>query len=222
MQEFIRTVDTTEAFKFKITVLENELKSLEEELSKCKALFEDKQNEYDNINSVGDWSLFKAKFNKVVGIICIIGFAICFLLSIKFINDNYEFADYTMYSIMFGLTFLFVGIRCFMKINFNKRKSQEERLAAEQKKSRLLNEINSLRSSIQELELKVAKQRSLLKETKDKYMQHMVNQQDLLDKEISAINTASSDLDDTKECPQCAEIIKVKAKICRFCGYRLD
>lgn len=29
----------------------------------------------------------------------------------------------------------------------------------------------------------------------------------------------SSDID-TKECPKCAEIIKLKAKVCRFCDYK--
>lgn len=28
--------------------------------------------------------------------------------------------------------------------------------------------------------------------------------------------------DDTKECPQCAEVIKAKAKVCRFCGYSFE
>ena len=31
-----------------------------------------------------------------------------------------------------------------------------------------------------------------------------------------------TNLDETKECPMCAESVKIKAKICRFCGYKFE
>jgi len=39
--------------------------------------------------------------------------------------------------------------------------------------------------------------------------------------EVDRIQPQSNTLDDTIECPMCAEFIKSKAKICRYCGYKV-
>ena len=36
----------------------------------------------------------------------------------------------------------------------------------------------------------------------------------------SYVQTVSTNTDDTKECPMCAETVKAKAKICRFCKHK--
>ena len=60
-------------------------------------------------------------------------------------------------------------------------------------------------------------------ECQDSYKELLVNQE--AEKMFSAIkshDSAAASQDGTKECPYCAEIIKAKAKICRFCGRELD
>ncbi len=58
------------------------------------------------------------------------------------------------------------------------------------------------------------------------YEQHMMNQQDLIEQEVSAIRQSDPAtepvIDDTKECPQCAETVKARARICRFCHYQFE
>ena len=50
-----------------------------------------------------------------------------------------------------------------------------------------------------------------LEKSKEVYMQSIVNQ------EQQCVSDA-----DTKECPECAEVIKLNARKCRFCGISLE
>ena len=64
----------------------------------------------------------------------------------------------------------------------------------------------------------------LLKDTITKY-QDIFRQAQITDqaqKLAEAINGKQRPEEDTKECSYCAEIIKVNAKICRFCGKELE
>jgi len=59
-------------------------------------------------------------------------------------------------------------------------------------------------------------------ECQDSYKELLVKQE--AEKMISAIksyDSAAVTQDDTKECPYCAETIKAKAKVCRFCNREL-
>lgn len=62
----------------------------------------------------------------------------------------------------------------------------------------------------------------LINETKRNYEQHMLNQQELITSEVESLRQYNNSGYDTKECPQCAEIVKAKAKICRFCNYKFE
>lgn len=69
----------------------------------------------------------------------------------------------------------------------------------------------------------------------DTIIENVISPRTLQDVVLTAIQNKEKDLhfsqhesiktdrvesfDDTKECPQCAEVIKAKAKKCRFCGY---
>lgn len=68
-----------------------------------------------------------------------------------------------------------------------------------------------------------AKYQSEMNKQKDIFQQHMLNQQELIEQEVLIIqHTAATTSDDSKECPQCAEIVKAKAKLCRFCNYKFE
>lgn len=46
--------------------------------------------------------------------------------------------------------------------------------------------------------------------------------QEIAEKSVVSVETAPEAASDTKECPRCAETIKAKAKMCRYCNYEFE
>lgn len=101
-----------------------------------------------------------------------------------------------------GFLFLliFAGIPCLLSLMFKHFKSMYK----------------VKEESLKELEDKI----SCLKRELEKFNEEKRNVINLAsNEEILNIN---QNFNDEKECPMCAEMVKVKAKICRFCGYTFN
>lgn len=85
-------------------------------------------------------------------------------------------------------------------------------------KDHILYKISELETSISkkqaELEQYRSKKKALILENERKLS-------DSMDDTVDETFTFES-INNTKECPMCAETVKTKAKICRFCGYKFE
>lgn len=162
-----------------------------------------------------------ANFHRFFGGFCLILAVVLLIVAINFYSTYKETAILIPFGIFIVINLLF-GIRSLSKVKPLTEQAEDMKLKSEQKRHRLKSEIDELGVEINNLTDSIKLRKIQVEEIRDKYMKHMVNQQDLLDKEISAIHPMPSTENDTKECPQCAETIKAKAKVCRFCNYRFD
>ena len=125
------------------------------------------------------------------------GFILLMAVIFIFMNDVPAFFP----TAIIGLLFIYLGTILSKRIYIGDRKKIEElqQLIA-QVESELKKYKNEMRSIILEQERDI-------KEEKD---------------ENITDDFTFSESQDTKECPMCAETVKAKAKICRFCGYKFD
>ncbi|WHH57183.1 zinc ribbon domain-containing protein [Petroclostridium sp. X23] len=221
MQEFIRTVDTIEAFKFKISVMENELKNCNDKLEDKTKYLNNTVKEYESIKYSGNNEELSAKTYKLFGRLCLFGSVVCFLsLWVVYRNMGFLPEIIPLTAAMLGL--LFLSIKCKKKSTYLFGVAQTERLEAEERRRKLSSHIQKLTREINELKATIFQKEQDMNVEKEKYFTHMTNQQELLEKEVHAISNYSNEAKDTKECPQCAETVKAKAKICRFCNYKFE
>lgn len=118
-----------------------------------------------------------------------------------------------------GIVVFLSGIKWKRKANNMIKQAKQRQQEAEEKRKILRKEIDDLRDEI----VGEHKQyETLINETKRNYEQHMLNQQELINSEVESLRQYNNSSNDTKECPQCAEIVKARAKICRFCNYKFE
>lgn len=199
MQNIVRTIDTTEAFRLKMQQLETELQKREKELSK--------------LVDTGMLTSASGSFQNFIGTIAYTAsfFIVVICLFTAMVADR-DGGVYVYFAVFFGGICFYFGRRWKRGAREKLREAEEKRRSVEQRKAQVQKEIEDLRYEINQQQEFINK--------------HMLNQQELLDQEIIAIQNASqmtsTDGNDTKECPQCAEIIKAKAKICRYCNFKFD
>lgn len=196
MQQIVRTIDTAEAFKLKIKLLKDELVEKKEEASKLEA--------------TGVFTSAGGGFLKLLGVLAYIIFIAAMLVFIPASLSSED--DPTFRKSASGVVaFLFFSIGFLSRKKGKKmqKDANEKHEIAEQKRQLLLAEIESL-------EAEIKRQEAIIQN-------HMLNQHELLDLEIKAIHQLSQNraqvTEDSKECPMCAETIRAKARICRYCNY---
>lgn len=151
-------------------------------------------------------------------IICIVGF----------IGDGasatvHEFLPVFVGMLLFGILMFVLGGVWRSKGMRMLRRAYAKQEAAEAIVNQLKAEIAELREHRCQLE---AHYQTEMQKQKNIFQQHMLNQQELIEQEVTAIQEvkflSAATSDGTKECPQCAEVVKAKARICRFCNYQFD
>lgn len=206
MQQFVRTINTSDAFKMKLEQLEREYRIKLESINKDIRLKEQELDRYRNVGIGGE-----------LGSGFIIGSLAC-LIGIMMATGNSR-SDV----LLFGMIFCVVGVFCMIlgaifrgKGLSIRRTAMEKQMEAERHCAAIESELVKLRDELKHLEdyyqAEMSHQRQL-------YERHMLNQQELIEQEVSAIQQHSVSAADTKECPKCAELVKARAKICRFCGH---
>lgn len=198
MQNIIRTIDTAEAFKINIKLLQDELAKKKSELRKLE-----------------DVGVFTSAGGGLIKFFGAIAYVLCALTVFVLITTS-QFSFNTseenvLIGFFFAVLFFVTGFLLRRKGKKLVKDAEDKRKIAGGRKQKLLVEI-------EKLETEIKKQESIIQD-------HMLNQHELLDLEIKAISKLSphqgTQLDfDTKECPMCAEAVKEKAKICRFCNYK--
>ncbi|WP_230192606.1 zinc ribbon domain-containing protein [Paenibacillus sp. CECT 9249] len=214
LQKFVRTVNTSDAFKMKLDHLEREYKikmqSIKEEIAQ-------KESELSKYNMTGVGGQLGGGFLRVIGWAVVIFSLLVFLMGFTLVRTDGSVA---MVILFIAVVILIIGIVLIAKGASIRNTALSRQQEVQELSHSLETELEQLRDEMQNMEQYY--QDEMVKQ-KLWYEQHMLNQQELLEQEVSAIRQAdpatANIVDDTKECPQCAETVKAKARICRFCHY---
>jgi hypothetical protein len=217
MQPFVRTVNTTDAFRIKLEHLEREYKIKLQSIKEEIAQQETERNRLEMAGVGGQW---RGGFLRLIGWLgTLIGVLAAVLGGAVLVSESPGERAYAILIFTFALILLVLGVIFIAKgsaIQKEESRKQEEALirqnAVETELERLREELRGMEQYYQD---EMIKQKLL-------YERHMLNQQELIEQEVAAIKQTEPFADaaaEWKECPQCAETVKLKAKICRFCGY---
>jgi predicted RNA-binding Zn-ribbon protein involved in translation (DUF1610 family) len=217
MQQFVRTVNTTEAFKMKLEHLEREYKI---KLQSIKDEIEQKERELGKLEAAGVGGQLGGGFLRFLGWVGIIAAALACVMGIALWKEESALA---VLFFTFMVIVLIVGIVMLAKGSAIKNEALRKQDEAQRLRKPIEMELERLRAELRSIEQyyqdEMIKQKLL-------YEQHMLNQQELIEQEVSAIRNTDRDTDtateNSKECPQCAETVKLRAKICRFCGHHFE
>ncbi|GGG06948.1 zinc ribbon domain-containing protein [Paenibacillus aceti] len=220
MQQFIRTINTSDAFKIKMEQLEKDLKLKTEPM---KAKLKSLEKEYEQCKAValgtevgGGLLGFFGSLARVVGTLIFFFSVITGLVDEEALN---HFLAAVVGVAILGIVVFLFGLKWKSKAKAMLRQARQRQQEAEVRKNALKEEIDALRDEI----IREHKHyEALIDETKSNYEQHMLNQQELITSEVESLKQYNNSGNDTKECPQCAEIVKARAKICRFCNYKFE
>ena len=218
MQQYVRTINTSDAFKIKLEQLEREYRI---KLESINHDIRSKERELDRYRTVGIGGELGGGFLILLSWIAFIIGALAALIGVPLLFDGSR-SDL----VMLGVIICFVSVICVILgiafrtkgLSVRKTALKKQEQAAAHCES-LESELAALREELKHLEdyyqAEMNRQRQL-------YERHMLNQQELIEQEVMAIQRHSEPTSDTKECPKCAELVKARAKICRFCGHEFN
>ncbi|WP_159887557.1 zinc ribbon domain-containing protein [Paenibacillus puerhi] len=214
MQQFIRTVNTTDAFKMKMEQLEREYHLKLQQIDKELAAL-DTELDRNAVKGVG--GELGGGFLRFISWIAFILGTIASFVVLLVLSEGIDDMPLFLIMVAFSLLMFVLGGIWRSKGTGMLIRATAKQDAAEAIIQQLEAEIAKLRVTRKQLE---EHHQAEMLEQKDIFQQHMLNQQELIQHEVETIQRTSGEIQDTKECPQCAETIKVKAKICRFCSYQ--
>jgi len=207
MQKIVRTVDTVKAFEFKRDQL---LFEMENEQTPVRKEIADNDKRLLYLKSIPPAVKFFSKFMENILLLIVI-LAVAFT-AVKSIDEDQL---YTYGSIFIVVFFILYGYFVIKNGKLNKA------YHAIQQEIESLIQIQLI--SEEELERIRLKFVHKIQEQQAVYNEHMLNQVELLEEEIQVKHQiAQGHRQDEKECPKCAETIKFKALVCRYCGYHLE
>jgi len=218
LQQFVRTINTSDAFKMKLEQLEREYRIKLESINNDIRLKEQELNRYRNVGIGGEMGggflLLLSWAGFIAGVLaCLIGF----MMATEDSRSDVK---------LFGMIFCVVGVFCMILGIFFRRKGLSIRRTAMEKQKEAARHCEAIESELAKLreELKRLEDyyQAEMSHQRQLYERHMLNQQELIEQEVSAIQQHSVSTADTKECPKCAELVKARAKICRFCGHEFN
>jgi hypothetical protein len=207
MDKFVRTINSSDAYRARMAQLQNEFDRKNKEKRSLST--------YVEMGKSGGRVVGGAVLERIAGlfylimIIAIIVIVISAIYAYSTDNTNGMFESISP-GILVMLITMILG-------RFFKEKAERLFKKAQDSYDEMMKKIDKYNEELCAIEDEMANQKAI-------FEQHMFNQQEIINQEVIAqyTNQTSSEMNDTKECPRCAESIKAKAKVCRYCNYKLE